>query len=539
MLHVRGYGEDLLYQLSLLFQNLKKASTSGIPMAIRLFLFLVLLVFTMFLGVVAILLVSGTFTAGLAQSEQLIQNDLTYLSNGINDQLGLLSLHTVELSKSLSTNMEAHLTKQGQDISQIKDHPELLEDLLLNEFDRALFSLLRSKSSGVFIILNGTVNPRLPNAETSKAGLYIKNMEPNIINSSSPNITILRGFSSTGRRNSLPLHPQWGMEFDIEDAPYYNIPLHTAANNSKLSLSKLYYWTPPLIIPGTSEEVMLCSVPLIDSNGDTFGVCGFEISAMLFKLSHMPKNTLYNRAFCLLFSPSNGIINTRESMISGNYSARNSSKDTTSLRMIKNKKSFYSYEQNDGNSFLGFHTLINLYPEDSPFQKEEWMAAIMVPKYDVVRSISRLNILLSSLLILLLIIGITVSYLLSQNYIRPISLAFDSIKSTELAHSTRTRIPEINDLIDFLAHHDEKLHQKAKEQQMPIPILTEFMKNSKSLSPAERAVFNLYVQGHTAQEIASILFLSINTIKTHNKRIYMKLNVGSRQELLLYINMLK
>jgi len=42
-----------------------------------------------------------------------------------------------------------------------------------------------------------------------------------------------------------------------------------------------------------------------------------------------------------------------------------------------------------------------------------------------------------------------------------------------------------------------------------------------------------------AKEIAEILCLSINTIKTHNKRIYMKLNVASRRELLLYVEMLK
>ena len=72
-----------------------------------------------------------------------------------------------------------------------------------------------------------------------------------------------------------------------------------------------------------------------------------------------------------------------------------------------------------------------------------------------------------------------------------------------------------------------------------MPLLEEFVNNTKDLSPAERDVFNLYVQGYTAKEIANILSLSINTIKTHNKRIYMKLNVGSRKELLLYINMLK
>jgi DNA-binding CsgD family transcriptional regulator len=65
------------------------------------------------------------------------------------------------------------------------------------------------------------------------------------------------------------------------------------------------------------------------------------------------------------------------------------------------------------------------------------------------------------------------------------------------------------------------------------------VKNIKTLSPAERAVFNLYMEGYTAQEIAKILCLSINTIKTHNKRIYSKLNVTSRKELLVYVKMMQ
>ncbi|HHT71892.1 MAG TPA: hypothetical protein GX016_10085, partial [Firmicutes bacterium] len=33
--------------------------------------------------------------------------------------------------------------------------------------------------------------------------------------------------------------------------------------------------------------------------------------------------------------------------------------------------------------------------------------------------------------------------------------------------------------------------------------------------------------------------LSINTIKTHNRRIYMKLNVTSRKELMVYIQLME
>ena len=65
------------------------------------------------------------------------------------------------------------------------------------------------------------------------------------------------------------------------------------------------------------------------------------------------------------------------------------------------------------------------------------------------------------------------------------------------------------------------------------------MKNIDTLSAAERAVFDLYMRGHTAREIAESLCLSINTIKTHNRRIYMKLNVTSRKELMVYIQMME
>ena len=41
-----------------------------------------------------------------------------------------------------------------------------------------------------------------------------------------------------------------------------------------------------------------------------------------------------------------------------------------------------------------------------------------------------------------------------------------------------------------------------------------------------------------AQEIASILCVSINTIKTHNRRIFAKLNVSSRKELLTWVQVL-
>ncbi len=94
-------------------------------------------------------------------------------------------------------------------------------------------------------------------------------------------------------------------------------------------------------------------------------------------------------------------------------------------------------------------------------------------------------------------------------------------------------------MIKYLSEHNQELSERAQQENLSINLLDEFLAKIKELSPAERAVFDLYVEGHTAKEAAEKLCLSINTIKTHNKKIYMKLNVASRDELLLYISMLK
>ncbi|MBR6625753.1 MAG: helix-turn-helix transcriptional regulator, partial [Mailhella sp.] len=66
-----------------------------------------------------------------------------------------------------------------------------------------------------------------------------------------------------------------------------------------------------------------------------------------------------------------------------------------------------------------------------------------------------------------------------------------------------------------------------------------FLANIETLSKAEKAVFDLYVEGFSAPEIAERLHVTIHTVKSHNRRIYAKLNISSRKELLLFINMMK
>jgi DNA-binding CsgD family transcriptional regulator len=56
------------------------------------------------------------------------------------------------------------------------------------------------------------------------------------------------------------------------------------------------------------------------------------------------------------------------------------------------------------------------------------------------------------------------------------------------------------------------------------------------ISPREQEVVRLIVQGCSNQQIGDILFISINTVKAHVKKIYAKCGVNSRYELMAMLN---
>ena len=66
-----------------------------------------------------------------------------------------------------------------------------------------------------------------------------------------------------------------------------------------------------------------------------------------------------------------------------------------------------------------------------------------------------------------------------------------------------------------------------------------FSDRVKTLSSAERRILNYYIDGHEIAEIPELAFVSIHTVKKHNRSIYQKLEIASRDELMLYIELFR
>lgn len=68
---------------------------------------------------------------------------------------------------------------------------------------------------------------------------------------------------------------------------------------------------------------------------------------------------------------------------------------------------------------------------------------------------------------------------------------------------------------------DEYLHQNKED-------------TYESLSGREREILKLISEGHTSQEIADMLFISLKTVLNHREKLMKKLNLHNRTELIKY-----
>ena len=98
----------------------------------------------------------------------------------------------------------------------------------------------------------------------------------------------------------------------------------------------------------------------------------------------------------------------------------------------------------------------------------------------------------------------------------------------------------------------EMLHdyQAALEQQAPaVPpaelprdleaLFAEFQEKTATLSSAEQRILEYYIEGYEISEIPELAFISIHTVKKHNRSIYQKLGVASRDDLMLFIELFR
>ncbi|MCL1897094.1 MAG: helix-turn-helix transcriptional regulator [Clostridiales bacterium] len=509
----------------------KDNTGAAVNMRRRFLILLLTLMFTMLAGAFLLISVFGIFLTGTSETEKLFQNELGHLSTDTAKQYGSASVQSVRLSKQLNANITSFLKREGLSLGDLGSRPELLEPLLSEQLSVLLVNLDATECSGVFAVLDATVNPGIPGAEHSRAGLYIRNSEPNIGGMGSETRYLLRGFPSLSSFGYLNLQAKWDLEFNVEGQHFWHEPLKAHEENPGLALSRLIYWCYMSPIQDMNEDVMICSVPIMDSYGRVFGVCGFEVSEMNFMLRHEPETIGFHNTVLMLSNVQDGRLRLDDAMFSGNNAVYTAFPLQGLMDNVGNVGGFSEYSMPGGGAYVGMSEPVRLYPDNSPFPDQSYAVTLLIPKADFVSARNGENLKLVVILIALLALGVIASLIISKRYVQPIT--DNLVAAVENGEHEKTNIVEIDILLDKLRE------LRSKDNPLPDNLFEDFIARARTLTPAEKNIFRLYAEGKSPEEVAGIMFISAHTLKTHNKHIYSKLGVSSRDELTLYVELIR
>ena len=525
----------------------KQFRSEGLSMR-RRFAVYVFSVICLFLAVIVILL---NIFGILNLTDRQIMNDLnaqlSACSDSIEGDCDELAACAISFSGQLEGIVQDYLTENNMSFDELKDNSEALDALQNRLYDSVYLNMQVAPASGAFYILDTTANSNSENPLFN--GIYLKYINLCSENTVNNDFSIYRGSFSTGKSRGINFHSGWKNE---SSTAFFEECRELFADGTHFVLS------PAVPIPDTWERARYIYVPVRDYNDSIIGVCGFEINDLLFQLSYKTEDGRWGNEICGLLDENNGIYSGQFS--SGRYN--NIGKELN----ITNKKDSRLID-------FGNEKCVGV-TREIMLGNETFSVAVMLPKtqYEGFLRRGQLNILLIFLIVAFL--AAVCCIFISKKYVSPILKRIEQVKSNE-GSGEQLRIREIDDLFAFLEERDnyyeqqlddlEKARQfaedearKAKEEyekaaekyelaKSEIDRLAEknkeeivpeeynfFVENLSMLTPAEYRVYELYLSGKTAKQIAEILHITENTLKYHNKNIYSKLGISSRKQLLRF-----
>ncbi len=263
----------------------------------RLVAVMTLFVIAMMLAVSTVLFGTGVFSAGTGRVRAYLDAQVTSISNRVEAGFGKLSVGGTQLSRDLNLSIDQAIKRLGITFQDLEGDSNAINEVLQECLNPLRNMLSRYQVSGAYLVLDTTVNPDL-GGEHSRAGLYLRNTEPNVVNRAEPTVGFFRGPIELARKHEITAAAQWDMEFSLTEGDFFHKALEGVKPDT--DISRLYWWNPRAKLIGDSDYTMLLSVPILASDGLILGVCGLEVSEMLFKMLYLPTSNDISGAFVML-----------------------------------------------------------------------------------------------------------------------------------------------------------------------------------------------------------------------------------------------
>ncbi|MBO5330193.1 MAG: helix-turn-helix transcriptional regulator [Anaerotignum sp.] len=506
-----------------LWNLLREIKEGTVGLHRKMILFLLCMLLCVFAAIMVIFSIAGVFSDSEEELYQVLSRENQNTVTALTEQIEAMEARSIAFAEQVNAAVDDVLYTDS--ISTLNDQSGQLLSLQRTLYDSVNVAVGGSPCSGAYVILDATTNTSSPIAKDSRTGMYLRFANLSVKNSVKQDIVYFRGIPKVARERQLEMHNRWNLEFDVSRFyGYYELFQGDTSGDS--------YWTGRMPLADTWEDVILLVVPIKSSTGELRGVCGMELSDLYFRLSYPAYQSEYGSIVTIVAPVRDGRLMMKEGM----HGALDSTYLTDAeVLKIKEGRYFNKYIGESG-TYLGVQQEVDMLTAKG----EKMVAVSLVPNggYVSATNANRINWIVGSLVFLLTVAALVIW--MSGRFVRPIEESLAAIRDEENLEGRRSGISEIDALLDFVR---EKLQNQSFSEEMLPPDVAElfdtFSENAKMLTPMERRILQYYIDGHEVAEVSELAFISIHTVRKHNANIYQKLDVNSRDELMLYIDLFR
>jgi len=495
----------------------------SVSMRRKLFVYWTAMLLVLFSVLLVALGLTGFFSESQGRLHRALADQHERTATTVENQLSLLTAQGITLSGQVAHILDNLLLTDG--IEVLNDDAERLGAAETALYPVLYSALVSSPCNGVFVILDATANTQTENAATSRAGMYLRFANLNAKDAVNQDVVLYRGIARVARDNQHELHNRWRLEFDTSLIAAYSQLVEQAG----LKPAQAYLWTERGTLTDTWEQAMWLVVPVCDATGTTLGICGLELSDLFMRLSYPAQHSEFGSLVTVIAPLEDGLLEVSRGLTGEPNGTYLSNTDTFT---VVEGDLFNTYA--GGSTFLGMHSRVNLNAQGG----EELYVATLIPKayFDAAAGDRRATLVLGALAAFAA--SLLLLRFLSKRFVQPIVGVLASIKNGTPGEAEQTGISEIDTLVDALDTKAAEL----KGGILPADVqdlLDDFAQRFSALTPTEQSVVRLYAEGREVNEVAELAFISIHTVRKHNANIYRKLDVGSREELVLYLEIFR
>ena len=527
-----------------LLSKLKRAKPS---MRRRLLLYMGALAALLLFSLFAVLLLLGQ----LKSPREEMKKSLTFQMDAFRSDVTSLGRNVSVMGVHLSEDMTALIEERVKDFDALSGSADALEQLEASMLGSLCQYVQQADCSGGFVLLSVSLNPDA--AADSFSGLYVQRSNAEHTTS---DLLLYRGMADIGRQHRVMPHRKWAQEFCPADFPGLADQLEAAS----APIERACRTTELLTLPGTTEQAILLSVPMVGADGRVYGLCGFSVNQTYFSAHHAQPSAVSSLA-CVLSDAAEGL-DIQKGLLT--YPAGGFCFVPDELLAEKSLRGGLSAFVGTELSFVGISEPFTVAAGDEAPHD----LTVLIPKSDYDRALLKSRLEAAGVLMLLLFFAVSCCLFYTRRYLRPIlrdierlkdesggtQMTFDELQpvSARLRSHEQTITVLETEKLDLQGQVDHMQSQVVDTQEQLDDSLAEirrlaylgkkeldpadyqkFLEGYAKLSSKELEICAALAKGLSARQCAEQTSNALSTIDTYRKRVYGKTNIHRVRQLRL------